>query len=287
MLYRKTSEITVLETLARDWHETFSAYGLSGRSGVNVQSVYEALARMMRDGLVRRQGRRVQIDFTHRYSWQFKLLCDSDRLMRLPKAVQERIVSILSVFRDHYHADLLSAMVIGSAATDQMAEGSDIDMLFLVRERKEMNYQEKDLYRHGKLNLVEKTLSEFGEDFLQADVFVLSALRDGIVIDDSGALVTFYQRALPHPGPHAALREREHLVRVRERLVRELGGKDLQGLVDLFRQYLVELTRLDLIERGEIPGTRADIVSKMPADRRKSYKKVTAQNVRKEALRYV
>ncbi len=69
--------------------------------------------------------------------------------------------------------------------------------------------------------------------------------------------------------------------------MRELGGRDAAHLVRLLRQYLVEMTRLDLIERGEIPGTRADIVARMPKERRKSYKAVTEKDVKEEAQRYV
>lgn len=287
MRYEKRSEIAVLGTLARHWYEKLSAYELSKTSGINVQSVYEALEKMEKDGIIRREGPKAQIDFMHRFSWQFKLLNDMDRLMLLPKGVQESINSLHYTYRDHYQGDLLAAMVIGSAAADKMTKDSDIDMLFIIKERRDIDFRAKDIYRHGELNLIEKTLPEFGEEFHHADVFIIAALRDGIVLHDSDVIITFYQKVLPSPSWESALRRREHLVKVKERLMRELGDKDTERLVDLFRQYLIEMTRVGLIEKREIPGTKADIISKMPRERRKSYKEVTEKTVIEEAKRYV
>ncbi len=287
MLLERRREFAALEVLARQWHTPLSAYEIGGLSGVSPPRVYDALERLATLGLVLREDSKARIDFTQGYSWRFKILNDAGRLHRLPERVRRAIWDLYAVFRDHYGQNLLSAMVIGSAATGQMTAGSDIDMLFIVTERKEMDFRRKDLYRLGELNLVEKTREELEHEYFHGEVFILSALRDGIVLADADVLLPLFRKPLPQPGQESAMRRREHLVRVRERLMRELGSRDTARLVSLFRDYLIEMTRVELIERLEIPGTKADILGKMPKERRRSYKEVTEETVKGEVQRYV
>lgn len=287
MLLKRKRELAVLGALVRHWHPAHSAYEISELSKISPPRTYEALDLLEKLGLILRHNSKVQINFMHEYSWRFKLLNDMERLMQLPKKAQSAINDIFYVFRNHYGNQLLAAMVIGSAATGQMTESSDIDMLFIVKEKKEMNYRQKDIYRHGSLNLVERSLEEFTTEYVGGDVFTLSALRDGILLADADVLRPFYLKPLPKPDRESVMKKREHMVRIWHRMLRGLKDKDTKRLVELFKQYLVEMTRVELLEKREIPGTRTDIIRRMPPKRRKSYKTVTEKTVNEEVKQYV
>lgn len=282
MALKHNSELQVMRTLTRNWHKQFSAYELSELSGVNVQSVYNAIAKLDKQGVLSKAGPKVSIRLGHPYAWSFKLLADSERLLRLPKQVQETILDIYSTYRDTYGQSLYAAMLIGSAATDEMTEESDIDMLFIVSKRKDFDFGAKRLFSKGELNLVERTREQFEQAYLHGDDFTLAALRDGVLLADSDVLKPFFKKPLPPPSEEALMRREEYLERLRGRMFREQKMGDLKALVKVYKQFLIETTRVELLKRGQLPGTKKAIIGKMPENRRKSYYSVTSGTVAKE-----
>lgn len=282
MTLKHNSELRVMRILTRNWHEQFSAYELSRLSGVNVQSVYNAIAKLDKQNMLSRAGPKVGIKLWHPYAWGFKLLADSERLLCLPKKVQENILNLYRIYRDTYGIELYAAMLIGSAATDEMTEESDIDMLFIISKRKDFDFGAKRLFSKGKLNLVERTREQFEQAYLHGDDFTLAALRDGVLLADNDVLKPFFQKPLPPPSEETVLRREEYLERLRRRMFREQKMGDLEALVEAYKQFLIEATRVELLKRGQLPGTKRAIVGKMPKKRRKSYYSVTSGTVAKE-----
>lgn len=287
MALKHNSELRVMRTLTRNWHKHFSAYELSELSGVNVQSVYNAMAKLDKQGMLSKVGPKVSIRLGHPYAWSFKLLADSERLLRLPKKVQENILDIYRIYRDTYGQNLYAAMLIGSAATDEMTEESDIDMLFIVSKRKDFDFGAKRLFSKGELNLVERTRKQFEQEYLHGNDFMLAALRDGVLLADNYVLKPFFQKPLPPPSEETLLRREEYLERLRRRMFREQKIGDSEALVKAYKQFLIEITRVELLKKGQLPGTKQAIIGKMPKKRRKSYYSVTSGIVAKEVRNHV
>ena len=285
MLLERTSELRTMAALSANWHHDLSAYGLAALSRVNVQSVYYVIAKLDEKGLLQRAGKKIRLSFSHLYAWRFKLLADADRILLLPEGTQRTVAEVHAVFCDSYGEGLLAAVLIGSAARQEMTQESDIDMLFIVQKRMSMDFRRKGLLRRGKLNLVERTQQEFERDYLHGDDFTLLCLRDGLVLDDTGVLRRLCERPLPPPSQETGLRREEHCELLRQRLLREIRIGDREEAVRLYRQLLIEETRVELLKAGELPGSKRALIGRMPAKRQKSYNSASAGTVADEMLR--
>ncbi|MBI4980668.1 nucleotidyltransferase domain-containing protein, partial [Candidatus Woesearchaeota archaeon] len=259
-------------------------------SKVTPPMAYQAMEKLFSHKITTLVGKKVKIDFRHPYAYRFKLLYDAERLMMLSKEDQNKVQHIFQAFKSEYQQALLGLLVFGSTASGEKTEQSDIDVLIIVKEKKEIDYDRKGLLNLGKINLIEKSQSELEGDYLLAQDLVLNAFMRGIIIHDSGILRRFLSKPLPSPSEEVFSQKEEYLEKLKKRLLLLLKDNDALSLMVEFRAYLVEKFRLELLRQGVISSSKQDLLKRMSKSDRKLYllyQKLTPKTVRKLFLKHV
>src|SRR3989344_195149 len=290
MLLKNETELKVMETLVKYWYKEFSAYELAKEAKVTPPMAYLAIEKLRSHKIILSAKKKVKIDFRNHFAYHFKRLYDAERLILLSEEDQNKIQRISQAFKPEYQQALLGLLVFGSTASGEKTELSDIDVLIIVKEKKEMDYERRGLLSLGKINLIEKSQSELEGDYLSTQDLVLNALMRGIIIQDSGILRRFLSKPLPSPSEEVFFQKEEYLGKLKKRLLLLLKDKDYLSLAEEFKAYLVEKFRLELLRRGVISSSKSDLLKMMSKSDRKLYllyQQLTPRNVRKLFLKNV
>ena len=263
MIISQNSEFRIMNLLAREWFREFSAYELAHESMISVPMVYKTIKKFLFFGLISNKKNKIKINLNNLFSYNFKILCDSERIYNLSKDMQEKIFFVFNIFKEEYSNNLLSFLVFGSVASNETTEKSDIDFLVIVKKKKEIDYKKRGLLKIGKINLIEKEKNEFESDYLLADELVLNALMNGIIVFDSGFVRFFLVKPLPEPSYESVMQKKERLTALKERLLILLKDKDYKNLVEQFKLYIIEKARVSLLEKGIIPRSKKFIISQL------------------------
>lgn len=290
MLLEQNSEIKLMQILVKYWYKQFSTYGLAKEAKVTAPMAYKALEKFSSAGLIFRQDNKVRINFSNIFSYKFKQLWDAERFLSLSKNDQEKTLRILQVMESEYQQNLLGAMLFGSTAAGGKTESSDLDMLIIVTQRKEIDYEKRGLLSLGKINIIEKGKEELEKDYLLAHDLVLAALMNGIILTDTGIIHLLFSKPLPSPSNEIIAQKQERLGILKKRLFSLLKDGDYTCLVDEFKQYLVEKGRLLMLQNGQIPTSKAEILhqlKKLDKEMHLLYSKINLKNVGRLVLKNV
>jgi len=272
MLLNHNSELKVMQALTKFWYKEFSAYELAKEAKITAPMAYQAIKTIYKYQLITKTGAKVKINFRTLFSYQFKLLSDAGRLAELPTEIQQKVNHIYQVLQTEYQQQLLSFLIFGSVASGETTEKSDLDLLAIVTEKKEIDYHKRGILDLGKINLIEKTKTELENDYLLAHDLILNALINGIIIHDHETIRYFLQKPLPEPSDEVIRQKKEHLHLLKSRLLLSLKDQDYHSLEEEFRQYLVEKARIILLQERIIPSSKQDLLTKIKKIQPEIYK---------------
>ncbi len=290
MLLEQNSEIKLMQVLAKYWYKQFSAYELAREAKITSPMVYKALGKFSLAGLIIRQDNRIKINLSNFFSYRFKLLFDAERFLSLSKDDREKALRILQVMESEYPQQLQAVVLFGSTAVGEKTGSSDLDVMVIVNQKKEIDYEKRGLLSLGKVNIIEFGKEEFEKDYLLAHDLVLGALMNGIVLLDAGIMRLLLGKPLPSPSSEIIFQKQEGLGRLKKKLLLLLKDKDYASLAAEFKAYLIETFRLELLCQGIISSSRKDLLEKMSQINRKIYllyRKITPKNVKRVFLKYV
>lgn len=290
MIISQNTELKVMQVLVKYWYKEFSVYELVKEAKVTAPMVYKVLKKLSIMDIVILNKSKVKINFNNLFSYRFKLLYDAERLSELPKSTQEKVNHIFQTMIIEYKYELLAFVIFGSVASGESDENSDLDLLVIVNEKKEIDYRKKGLLQLGKINIIEKSKNEFENEYLLAHDLILNALISGIVIFDEGLLRFFWLKPLPQPSYEVVMQKKEGLERLKNRLLLLLKDKDYKRLEEQFKAYLIEKGRILMLQEGIIPTSKKNILENLNHKHKEVYglyNKVTEKNVKEMVEKYV
>lgn len=290
MILNQNSELKVIQVLTKNWFREFSAYQLAKAAKITPPMAYKAIKNLNKHQIITQTDSKVKINFQTHFAYQFKLLQDAEKFSLLPKDIQQKVDHIYQVLKSEYQTHLLSFLIFGSVASNETNEKSDLDLLAIVTEKKEIDYRKKGLFDLGKINLIEKTPSEWEKDFLMGHDLVLNVLINGIIIHDNGILRNFFQKPLPKISEEVIVQKKEHLNILKDRILLLLKDQDYHSLEDIFKQYILEKARIILLQDHLIPSSKKDILAKikdLDPDIYKLYSQINLKNIKSLVKQYV
>ncbi len=263
MIIHANSEFKIIQVLTRFWFREFSAYELSRESKVSVPMIYKAIDKFLSKKVISQNRKKIKINFSNSFAYNFKLLYDAERFSELSQEYQEKVNNIFNAIKSEYLSDLLGFMIFGSIASEETTETSDLDILVIVKEKKEIDYKKKGLLKIEKINIIEKEKNEFENEYLLAHDLVLNALMNGIVIFDGGIIRFLLTKPLPQPSNEVIMQKKERLDVLKDRLLVLLKDKNYKELVEQFKLYIIEKARILFLQKDIIPSSKKYITDNL------------------------
>jgi|SRR3989344_1484831 len=286
MIIEQNRELEIMRFLVKYWYKYFSAYEIAKETEISAPTVYKIIKKFEQKELLKKDGKKIQIDFNNFFAYSFKLSYDAERLSELKTEDKNKTKGVYNMFKSEYGIGLLAFMIFGSAASDEQTAKSDIDFLVVVNKKKEIDYRKKGILSFENLNIIEKTQDEFESDYLFANDLILNALMNGIILFDNGIINFLLNKPLPAPSYKVIESKKERLETLKGRLLVLLKNKNYKELVEQLKLYIIEKARIKFLEKGIIPSSRKYIIDNLNSiDKQlcKDYNSLSEKNV-KEVL---
>lgn len=290
MIIEQNTEFRAMSLLAGKLYKSFSAYELAEGAKISVPMAYKILKKLEHKKIVVREDKKVKLNFSNSFSYAFKILKDSEKVLELSENIQARINYIFNIFTKEYGADLLAFIIFGSVASNEQTEESDIDILAVVKNKKEIDYRKKGILNLGELNIIEKEEKEIQKDYLLADDLLLNALMNGIIISDSGIIRFLLTKSLPGPSQDVIIQKKERLEVLKNRLFVLLKQENYKELAEQLKLFILEKARIIFLEKGIVPSSKKYIIDNLnKADKQShiDYIKLSEKNAGEILKKYV
>lgn len=227
------------------------------KAKVSVRTFYKHLKELLKAGLVQEFGNRYRLSLDSPYIFRYKEWRDFDVLYDREEAVRNAVLNIRSDALASDGDNLLCFWLVGSAARGEMEKGSDLDFLAVVRSHSEYEPKEGSF----KVQWVTMKRIEFVQKLREGNEFAVSALRQGLLLHDSGIAQKLYLSPINKPSD-SSLRERENVVEhFRKRLFEHLEFDELEEAEKVLCSLTETILRSMLQYLGENPRGKSHIHS--------------------------
>lgn len=192
------TQIGILEALCDQWFKYLSPSEIAEITELSISSIYESVKELIEKNIILEFNGRFKINFSNELAWGFKRLNDSSKLLKLPKDIQNKIFEIREKARLFYLSDLIAFLVFGSAASLDITKQSDVDFLLILKERpKEANFLNFLTSEDKNFHLIENDAGEFNNNYAEGDDFILSILKNHILLQGDDYIRYFLEKDLP------------------------------------------------------------------------------------------
>ena len=227
------------------------------KADISVRTFYKHLKELLKAGVVQEVGNRYSLSFDSPYIFRYKKWRDLDLLYNRGETVRNAVLNIQNDALSSDGDNILCFWLVGSAARGEMKKGSDLDFLAIVRSHSE--YEPKA--GRFKVQWVPMKRTEFIQKLREGDEFAVSALRQGLLLHDSGVAQKLYLSPVNKPSD-LFLRERENVVeRFRKRLFEHLEFDELEEAQEALCSLTETVLRSILQYLGENPRGESHISS--------------------------
>lgn len=284
MIVEQNSEFKAMSVLVRYWYKNFSGYELAKEAEISPPTAYTIIKKFEKKEVISTEKNKVKLNINNPFSYSFKLMYDSERILDISKENQNRVNHVFEVFTKEYDGDLLAFIIFGSVASNEETEKSDIDLLAIIKKKKEIDYRKRGLLGLGNINIIEKEKNEFENDYLLANDLVLNALMNGIVVFDNGLIRFLLSKPLPMPSYQVIMEKKERLDVLKKRLFALLKEEDYETLIEQLKLYIIEKARILFLQKNIIPSSKkfiTDNMNKIDKNLYKEYHSIDKRNVRK------
>jgi len=192
-----------------------------------------------------------------------------ERALEIPVKLRTALEEFVAKLKTESKGNLLSVVLFGSVATGRATPESDLDLLLIFndspKDAKEIRTQLDSVSGFYDTLAQEHimTRNEFLEMYGYGDDLVANALAEGIVLYDTGFLVPLLSKPLPLPSSRVAMQNLEEARRKIEDAKRNYRAGSLDTTIELLRIATLFAARGYLILKGELPGSRHNLVSQM------------------------
>lgn len=278
MIVEQNSDLKVLRHLVRFWYKNFSIYEIAKEANLSPPTSYNIIKKLESKKILLREGKRVKLNFNNPFSYSFKLMYDSEKILDMTEEEQNKINHVYRTYAGEYGSTLLGFMIFGSAAVGEQTEKSDVDFLIIVKKKKEIDFRRKGLLELGNINIIEKEENELEKDYLEANELMINALMNGIIIFDNGIIKSFLNKPLPALTYEWIMQKKERLNVIKERLFSLLKEKNYEELTEQMKLFIIEKARILLLERGIVPSSKKNIIDSLKTIDKQLFKDYTSLN---------
>lgn len=227
------------------------------KAKISVRTFYKHLKELLKAGVVQEFGNRYRLFLESPYVFRYKKWRDFDVLYDREEAVRNAVLNIRSDALASDGDNVLCFWLVGSAARGEMKRGSDLDFLAIVRSHSEYEPKEGSF----KVQWVTMKRLEFVQKLREGNEFAVSALRQGLLLHDSGIAQKLYLSPVNKPSD-SSLRERENVVEhFRRRLFEYLEFDELEEAQKVLCSLTETILRSILQYLGENPRGKSHIHS--------------------------
>jgi hypothetical protein len=259
MIIESPAAFKLMGTLAELGAEGATREHLVSNAGVGTTTFYRLIGSLTDNGLVTVRGGRYALAFENPYAMRFKLWHDMERLYRLTLEDRDTVVDVMSQIRSRHATGLRALWLIGSGARAELESKSDLDFLLVSSEEAK---PVSETGRRRDISITSMSDEAFRDAYTRADSFVVSALREGIVLLDREFVREFYLTPPPVKiAPDAARAAEPVVLEKRKRVLSDLARDDIEQAQLSLQSQAIHVARLMLRTFGELPASKQELVS--------------------------
>jgi len=280
--FSKTQQL-ILFTLCDRWYESLTVNGINELSKLPVPSIYESIRDLKSSNLVIETNGGYKINFSNDISWAIKRLNDSIKLYQLPVYVHNKIMEIRQKARLFYGHKIVSILVFGSSASGEIEKDSDIDFYIILKEQvKEVSFLKYLTSADRNFNFIENTQSNFQDAYHEGDDFIISILKNHILIEGNKNIRYYLERNLPIISEQV-IHDREIQLNKLQKKIDRFILDNLPLLYEKTKEYIKLRIRINFLKKGIIPSSNRNLLDMMRKEYRdyyKAYKELTRKNAK-------
>lgn len=294
MIITKKHDLMLLEFLIKNFYKSFTIEELSKQTKLSIPKLYKTINLFKKYLLIKSRINLygVKINLNNIYVEHFKYLIDSEKILQLKEPFLSKIGKTKIELLMRFGNEIKSIILFGSVASEEYNIDSDVDLLIIRKDNSdELDLSFLDIEGH----IIQKTKKEISDLILNNDDFIISILKNHIIYFDNG---TFYNllHNLSETIPEKQLWEmvskrKQQLKEVKDRLFDRIKKNKLNEAVDFLKQYIILNSRIELLEKNEIPTTKSEtlrLISELKKENiKKDYEHISEKNIKKMALKYV
>ena len=277
------TQIGILEELSDNWYKFLHPYDISSKKGLALSSVYESLKDMVERCIILESHGRYKINFSNEIGWNFKRFNDAAKLYKLPKDMQSQVIQIKDRLHLFYGSNLMGFMIFGSAASFEIDNKSDIDFYILLQKKNpKLDFLTTLTSEQRKFHFIEHDLEEFDDAYNDGDDFILSLLKNNIILADHGHFLRyFFERDLPAVSIKIIHENEQKIKRLSSKLDKMIF-QDQPLVFEKTKEYIKLKCRIFLLRSNTVPKSNKELM-KLMREKYKKYHKAYETITRKNA----
>lgn len=257
------TQIAILESLCERWYEFLLPENISKTKKISLSSVYASLKGLKKMNGIFEQNGSFRINFSNEIVWAFKRIYDASKLVNSRKEISSKVQKIREKAELFFADDLIAFLVFGSVASGDVNEDSDIDYLVIVKEKnQQLNFLNFLTSEERNFHYIERSINEFTESYDECDDFIISVLKNNIILLGADYLRPYFELDLPKVS--------KKVIDEREKQLKELKEKIDKIFFDdpvLFHEKVRELIKLKcrllLMKLNIVPASNKELLEKI------------------------
>jgi hypothetical protein len=259
MIVESPSALRLMAALAEAGAAGATREHLAQRADISTTTFYRLIGPLVENALVKTSGSRYALALEKTYSFRFKQWHDMERLYRLSPADRDLVLSTAAALRNAATETMKALWLVGSGARDELVPESDLDFLLVTTDPIESLEPESS---QRKVSVVQMSEAEFRDAYANSDSFVVSAITEGLLLEDRAFAQTFYSTPLPiQIDPQVLKAGRSQGDAFRHQLLQSVSIGDLAEATTALRSQAIHIGRLMLRPFGVLPANRRQLIA--------------------------
>lgn len=280
------TQIGILEVLSNRWYEFVKVFDINRSSGLSVSSVYESITELKEKNIVLELKGMYKINFSNDVAWALKRLNDASKLYDLPEHKRNKIIEIREKANLFFNWDLLAILIFGSCASMETKKESDVDFFIILKEKREgfLNFLTSE---DRNFNFIENSVEEFNKRYQEGDDFIISILKNNLLLAGDDYIRFFLQRNLPSISKEV-IHERELQLNNLKKKIDKLLHDDQPIAYEKIKEFIRLKIRILLLKSNVVPISNKnlfDIMKKSYQIYYKIYNNLNIKNARDSYLK--
>ena len=273
------TQLGILESLSIRWYDFLSISQISIFSKVPESSIYRSIKTLKEKNIIIELDARYKINFSNDIGWAIKKLVDAYRLNNLPHDIKNKIINMREKASLFFGNDIKMLFVFGSSASLELKEKSDIDFLIVLSKKTKENFLKFLTTDDKNFNFIEYDIKEFNDAYDDGDDFLISVLKNHILLQGDHYLRFDLERGLPVVSKKV-IHDRELQLNSLKSKIDELFFQDQPIVCDKIKEYIKLKVRIMLIKENIIPISNKHLFDLMKKDYLKYYKAYNNLNIK-------
>ena len=279
------TQLGILESLSIRWYDFLSISEISIFSKVPESSIYRSIKTLKEKNIIIESDARYKINFSNDIGWAIKKLVDAYRLNNLPHDIKNRIINIREKASLFFGNDIKMLFVFGSSASLELKEESDIDFLIVLSKKNKENFLKFLTTDDRNFNFIEYDIKEFNDAYDDGDDFLISVLKNHILLQGDYYLRFDLERGLPAVSKKV-IHDREIQLNNLKIKIDELFFQDQPIVCDKIKEYIKLKVRIMLMKKDIIPLSNKNLFDLMKQYYLKYYRAYNNLNMKDAANIY-